>query len=75
MIESVFDALFAGLSLWGTKEGRKYLDKVIKLKKEWYDEFNKKKPDDAVLDYIILELRHISSTFASQVGAENAKNK
>ena len=75
MIESVFDALSAGLSLWGTKEGRKYLDRVIQLKKDWYEEFNKERPDDNELDSITLELRHISSTFASQVGASVPKDK
>ena len=74
MLETIFQALATGLSLWQSKEGRKYLDRLIELKREYYAEFNKKRPDDAVLDNITLELQHISSSFAQAVLA-NSQDK
>ena len=74
-MESLFKALAAGLSLWESKESRKYLDKVIKMKKEWYEEYNKERPDNNVLDTIELELCSITETFSSQVGVQNTGAK
>lgn len=77
MIGSLFKVLEAGLGLWKSKESRKYLDRVIKLKKEFYEEYNKDDNvrSDAVLDNIQFELRLISDSFASQIGSENSENK
>lgn len=75
MIDSLFKVLIPALTLWKNKDARKYLDKVIQLKKEWYSEYNKDISDDAVLDNIEFELRIISESFSSQVGTENAKAK
>lgn len=54
-----------GLRLWGTKEGQKYLDRVIKLELEYYAELSK--PEDGrsqfYLDSKLLELRIISQSF------------
>lgn len=53
------------LTLWNHKESTKYLDRVIKLEKEYYEELNK--PLDARSDYkldsIMLELTIISRSF------------
>ena len=68
MIDSVLKLLVTGLSLWEHKDARKYLDKTIKLRKQWYEEYNKDTPDNATLDNIELELRLISEAFSSQVG-------
>jgi hypothetical protein len=57
-----------GLKLWNTKEGRKYLDRVIKLKKEWYEEFNRSDRSQLALDNISRELRIIAETFANNLG-------
>lgn len=75
MVEALFKALSAGLSLWQHKDARQYLDRVIELKKEWYEEYNKSRPDDAVLDNIELELHHITSSFNSAVGVTYSKDK
>ena len=32
-----FRIIEQGLKLWNSKEGRKYLDEVIKLKREYYE--------------------------------------
>ncbi len=71
MTELVFKLLSSGLSLWESKEKRKYLDKVIDLKKRWYLEINKDDSDDSVLDSIELELRILAETFSSQVTPQN----
>lgn len=75
MIDSLFKALAAGLSLWQSKEARKYLDEVIKLKEQWYEEYNKDMPDNNKLDTIELQLHNITSVFSSQVGVPNTGNK
>lgn len=75
MISSVFKVLEAGLGLWKSKESRKYLDKVIKLKREWYEEYNKETSDHAILDNIERELLILCESFSSQAGIKNADNK
>jgi hypothetical protein len=77
MIEALFKALSAGLTIWQNKDARKYIDKVIKLKKDYYEEYSKPDTfrDDAILDNIEFELCIISEAFNSQIGAENAKAK
>jgi len=71
MVESLFKVLGSGLSLWESKESRKYVDKLMKLKKEWYEEYNLERPDMANLDNIEFELRVLSDAFSSQVGVKN----
>ena len=68
MVDSLVKALAAGLSLWQHKDARKYLEKTFKLKKEWYEEYNKPESDDATLDDIMFQLQLISETFSSKVG-------
>lgn len=67
MFELVFQVLAAGLGLWQSTEARKYQDRLIKLKKDWYDEFNRpyEDRDHAVLDNIERELRIIGDAFSS----------
>lgn len=54
-----------GLKLWNAKEGQKYLDKVIKLEKEYYAELSKNEDERSqlYLDQRLLELRIISQSF------------
>ena len=74
MIEALTGALKSGLSLWESKESRKYIYRVIKLEKEYYEEDNKDRPDMALLDNIEFQLRLISHSFSSQVSKQNLKN-
>lgn len=71
MVSSLIKALVTGLSLWQSKESRKYKDKLIKLNKEYWREYNKERSDMAVLDNIEFELRLLSQAFYSEVGAKN----
>lgn len=77
MIPLLFKTLFAGLTLWNTKEARKYRDEIIKLKRDWYEEFNKpdNEIDHSVLDNVEFELRIIGEAFATEVGKQDASNK
>ncbi len=62
----VLSVLKEGLKLSNTIIDRKYLDRVIDLEKEFYEELAK--PDDErsdlALDNIMLELRTIAAIFA-----------
>ena len=77
MLEALFRALEAGLSIWNRENARKYLDKLIQLKKDWYEEYNKpdNERDHAVLDNIEFELRLISSAFYTEAGTANTVSK
>ncbi len=67
-------ALKSGLSIWASKESRKYIDKVIKLEKEYYEENNQDRPDMARLDHIDFELRTICKAFNSDTRKQNIAN-
>ena len=74
MIGSLFKVLGAGLSLWESKEKRKYLDRFMKLEREYYEEYNKDIADDAVLDNLRFELELLSTAFSAEVGKANTKD-
>lgn len=70
MIDSIFKALGAGLGIWQSKEKRKYVDKLISLKRDWYEEHNKSDEDidHAVLDNIRQEITTLVDTVSSAMG-------
>lgn len=59
MVESIFAILSAALGIWNSKEKTKYLDRMMRLKREFYEENNKpeKERDHAVLDNLRFELQ------------------
>lgn len=67
MIEALFKIASTALSIWDSKEKTKYVDAVIKLEKEYYEENNKDRPDMAVINNIELELFVISKNLNSQI--------
>jgi hypothetical protein len=73
MFADLLKVLVSGLSLWNTKESRKYLDRAMALEREWNEEFNRPLDirSDAELDRILLELRVLGRAFHSAVGAAN----
>jgi hypothetical protein len=77
MVTALFQALAAGLKLWQSKESRKYLDRLIELKEDYYEEYNKDpaRRSDAVLDNIERELRILTESFAAGVGAQDTPNQ
>ena len=72
MVTLLFKVLESGLSLWKTKEARKYIDEVIELKKEWYEAYEQIPMDIGRISRIERKLRLLSETFTSAVGSENS---
>ena len=64
-LELTLGILKEGLKLWASKESTKYLDRVIKLEKDYQDEMSKPSDErsDLKLDRILLELRILSQSF------------
>jgi hypothetical protein len=64
-LDLALGVLKEGLKLWNSKEATKYLDKVIRLEKEYNDEMAKPLDErsDYVLDSVMLELRTLSRSF------------
>jgi hypothetical protein len=71
MVELILGVLEQGLKLWNSHESTKYLDKLIKLKKEWYETYNAPKRDHNKLDDIERELRILAESFIQASGAKN----
>lgn len=74
MFESLAKALASGLSLWEHKEKNKYRDKLIKLRREYREEYSKdiSVRSDAVLDNLCFELRILADSFSTEVGQKDA---
>jgi hypothetical protein len=64
-VKLILGILEQGLKLWNSKEATRYIDKMIKLKKEWYEEYNKplNERSDVNLDFIELQLRILCQSF------------
>ena len=75
-LQLILGVLEQGLKLWNSKEADKYVSKLIKLKKEWYEEYNKPldQRSDVKLDYIELQLRILCQSFIQAPKRENAKD-
>lgn len=69
-LDLTLGVLKEGLKLWNDKTATKYLDRVIKLEKEYNEEMSKPKDErsDFKLDSILLELRIISQSFVQYPG-------
>lgn len=72
MISTLFKILEHTLGIYRTKDARKYLDRVIELRKIHHEESNKARPNMAVLDNVDAELRIITEAI-TQFGEPNAK--
>jgi hypothetical protein len=75
-VELILRLLEQGLILWNNHESQKYLDRLIKLKSDWYEEYNKplKIRSDVALDAIDLKLRILSESFIQASKRENSKD-
>lgn len=75
MIESLFKILEHSLGIYETKQAREYLDRVIYLKKRYYQEENTREENrnHALMDNIVNELRIITDAVTNfgKPGAEN----
>lgn len=72
--ELIMKVLEQGLLLWNTSESNKYLDKLIKLKKGWYEEYNKPLDErsDVKLDTIELQLKILCQSFIQAPKGKNS---
>jgi len=77
MVGTLLGILEAGLSIWASREKTKYQDRYIKLKREWYEEYNKPEDrrSDAELDRIEFDIRVLCLAVSAQIRAENTSPK
>lgn len=77
MFTVILGILEAGLSLWQSKEKRKYIDQLLEIRTNYYAEINKPQSDrsDAVLDNLEFRLRLLGLAFSADVGSEVPSNK
>jgi len=71
MVQALILALKSGLSLWESKESRKYLDQVLKLERKIYEENSEERPDMARLDNLNFQLCIISEAISSDLVKKN----
>lgn len=73
-MNAFIQVLGSALSIWDSKEKSKYVDRYMKLKKEWYAEENKPESqrDHAVIDNLEFELRLLGIGFATEAAKSNA---
>lgn len=66
----ILGVLKEGLKLWNAKEANKYLDKVIKLEKEYYEELSRSEDERSqlYLDERLRELGTIAKSFVQYSG-------
>lgn len=60
------------------EERHRYDDNLLKLRKEWYEEFSKVEAgtgSDDLLDHIDLQLQLLLKAVVDSLGAPNAKDK
>lgn len=77
MFDALLTVLSAGLTLWSDKEKNKYIDEMISLKNQYYEEYNKPltERDDSVLDNLEHELCVLGVAFAASIGKQNTAPK
>lgn len=73
MVQTILGVLEQALKLWNSHESTKYLDRLIKLKKEWYEEYDKPiaERSDLTLDTISDELRILAESFVEAAGKKD----
>ena len=67
MTEALFGIVKSLLGIWEHKEKTKYLDKVIKIEKEYYEESNKPNPDMFILNDLEFRLLNIRKNIGSKI--------
>lgn len=75
-VQLVLSILEQGLKLWNAREANKYIDMLNKLKKDWYEEYNKplEYRSDLALDDIELRLRILCQSFVQAPKRTNTEN-
>lgn len=63
------ELILTRINLW---EKDKYRSKLLKLKMDFYNEYNKERPDMAAIDNITIELRELCEAIYTEATAKNA---
>ena len=68
------EVIIEGLKLWKSKEGTKYLDRMIRLQEEWNEIIGKKRAfrSNKDLDEIELEIEAITKAWLNYRKTQNA---
>lgn len=68
----ILGVLKEGLKLWNAKEATKYIDKMIKLEKEYYEELKKPTHERSqlALDNFMLDIETIAKHFVQYAGKD-----
>ena len=76
MTELILKIIGTTLSIWKSKEQRKYYDKWMDLNKRYYEENNKNESqrDMAVLDNLDHELQLLGEALNSEIQRSNSRN-
>ena len=74
MIDTIFQILATALDIWDNHEKTKYIDKLMSLKKDYYEETNKPADSrsDAAIDDIVFNIRLLGLAFSSAAGTKNS---
>lgn len=67
MIKSIFKLLGSALSIWESKEAKKYLTKVLDLEKRYDAENDKENIDHNILDRIERDLMRLSDLVSLEI--------
>lgn len=70
MVAAIIALLEIGLKLWSDINKTKYLDRLMNIKKNLYEEMNKPmdQRDDAVIDNLTFDLKLLTDSFISAIG-------
>jgi len=74
MLSTLLKITGSALSLWESKEKRRYLDEFLQLEKDYYVEINKDIVDDACVDVISFKLRLICEALSTEIGKAHSKS-
>lgn len=67
MFEALIKLAIPIASIYDKKQDTKYVDRILKIKKELHDEELKQKPDDGRISYLHIELMRITDILANAV--------
>ena len=72
MIGSILKLLNSALTIWEHKEVNKYRDRLMELKRDYYEESKKEPRDNARLDNIEFELLILSDSVSAEIERSKA---
>lgn len=74
MITLIFQILASALQIWEDKEKTKYVDQLISLKEQYYEEINKPAAsfNEAAIDDITFQLRILGLAFTASIATTNS---